>query len=64
MQIANSGKLVKIYSLDIILSVGYRVKSKCEIIFRRWANKVLKNYLIQGNPYEMETLVKLIMNLL
>ena len=38
----------KLYNLDVILSVGYRVKSQRGILFRRWANKVLKEYLIQG----------------
>lgn len=38
----------KLYNLDVILSVGYRVKSQRGIAFRRWANKVLKDYLIQG----------------
>lgn len=36
------------YNLDVIISVGYRVKSKNGILFRRWANKVLKDYLIKG----------------
>lgn len=36
------------YNLDVIISVGYRVKSKRGIIFRQWANKVLKQYLLQG----------------
>lgn len=36
------------YNLDVIISVGYRVKSKRGIEFRRWANNVLKQYLIQG----------------
>ena len=36
------------YNLDVIISVGYRVKSKRGIEFRRWANKILKEYLIQG----------------
>ena len=39
---------LKIYNLDMIISVGYRVKSQRGIVFRRWANKVLKDYLIQG----------------
>lgn len=39
---------IKLYNLDMIISVGYRVKSQRGIIFRRWANKVLKNYLIDG----------------
>lgn len=38
----------KYYNLDVILSVGYRVNSKRGIAFRRWANKILKEYLIQG----------------
>jgi len=36
------------YNLDMIISVGYRVKSKNGIIFRKWANSVLKDYLIKG----------------
>lgn len=36
------------YNLDVILSVGYRVKSKRGIQFRQWANKVLKEYLLKG----------------
>jgi hypothetical protein len=48
MHIANSDKPVDFYSLDIILSVGYRVKSTRGNIFRRWANQVLKQYLLNG----------------
>ena len=40
--------ITKLYNLDMIISVGYRVKSQRGIKFRRWANKVLKEYLIQG----------------
>ena len=39
---------IEYYSLDIIISVGYRVKSKRGTQFRIWANQVLKNYLIKG----------------
>ena len=45
---AHSDRPVKLYNLDMIISVGYRVKSKRGILFRKWANKVLKDYLIQG----------------
>ena len=38
----------KIYSLDVIISVGYRVKSMQGVQFRRWANSVLKQYLVKG----------------
>ncbi len=40
--------LVEHYNLDMIISVGYRVKSKNGIIFRKWANQILKDYLIKG----------------
>ena len=40
--------LVDYFNLDVIISVGYRVKSKNGIIFRKWANSVLKDYLIKG----------------
>ena len=36
------------YNLDVIISVGYRVKSKRGVEFRKWANSVLKNYILQG----------------
>ena len=38
----------KYYNLDVIISVGYRVKSKRGVEFRRWANSVLKQYILQG----------------
>ena len=47
-QIANSDKLVYLYDLDVVISVGYRVKSFKGVIFRKWAIKVLKEYLLQG----------------
>lgn len=37
-----------VYNLDVIISVGYRVRSKRGIEFRRWANKILKDYLVKG----------------
>ena len=49
------------YNLDMIISVGYRVNSKQGIIFRRWANKILKDYLIKGyaiNSKRLEYLEK------
>ena len=48
MHIPNSDKLVEFYSLDIIIAVGFKTNSKRAIIFRKWANKVLKEYLLQG----------------
>ena len=41
-------KPVPFYTLDVIISVGYRVKSQRGVLFRQWANKVLKDYLIKG----------------
>ena len=55
--------IVEYYNLDVIISVGYRVKSKNGIVFRKWANKVLKDYLIKGyaiNNKRLEYLEKTI----
>ena len=63
MQIANSDKPINLYSLDVIISVGYRVKSKNGVAFRKWANKVLKDYLLKGyavNKKRLEYLEKTI----
>lgn len=48
LHIANSDKNVEFYSLDVIISVGYRVKSQRGVEFRKWANSVLKDYIIKG----------------
>ena len=48
LQIANSDRPVALYSLDVIISVGYRVKSVIGTRFRQWANKVLKEYILHG----------------
>ena len=48
LQIANSDKPLTLYSLDVIISVGYRVKSQRGTQFRIWANKVLKDYMLKG----------------
>ena len=54
---------IEYYNLDMILSVGYRVKSTKGIMFRRWANKVLKEYMLKGyavNQKRLEYLEKTI----
>ncbi len=48
LRVANSDKPVPFYNLDVIISVGYRVKSQQGVQFRRWATSVLKQYLIKG----------------
>ena len=48
MHIANADRPVQFYALDVIISVGYRVKSKRGIEFRQWASKILKQYMIDG----------------
>ena len=61
MQFPNSDKPVNMYSLDVIISVGYRVKSKNGIAFRKWANKILKDYMLKGyavNERRLEYLEK------
>ena len=55
---------VKYYNLDVIISVGYRVKSQNGVIFRKWATKVLKDYMIKGyaiNQKRLEYLEKTVM---
>ena len=54
MHIANSDKPVKFYSLDIILAIGYRTNSKKAIEFRKWATKVLKEYIVNGYAINSE----------
>ena len=48
LHITNSDRPVQYYNLDVIISVGYRVKSKRGIEFRKWANSVLRQYIIKG----------------
>jgi len=53
--------MTEYYNLDVIISVGYRIKSQRGIEFRRWANKVLKDYIIKGyaiNDKRLEALQK------
>ena len=56
MRVPFSDKLVSAYSLDVIISVGYRVKSKRGTQFRIWANKVLKEFMIKGFSLDDERL--------
>ncbi len=52
---------IEYYNLDMILSVGYRVKSKNGVLFRQWANKILKDYMLKGyalNQKRLEYLEK------
>ena len=48
MHIGGSDKPVKFYNLDVIISVGYRVKSKQGTQFRQWATEVLRKHLVEG----------------
>lgn len=47
---------IELYSLDVIISVGYRIKSKRGTAFRIWANKVLKDFLLQGYAFNEKRL--------
>ena len=60
---SSGGRKSKLYNLDVIISVGYRVKSKNGVIFRQWANKILKDYMLKGyavNQKRLEYLEKTI----
>ena len=59
MRVVGVKQKVPFYTLDVIISVGYRVKSKRGILFRRWANSVLKEYLINGYALNQKRLEEL-----
>lgn len=59
MHIPNSDRPVQFYSLEVIISVGYRVKSNRGVEFRQWANSVLKQYIMQGYAINEKRLVAL-----
>lgn len=61
MRVVGVKQSVPFYSLDVIISVGYRVKSQNGIIFRKWATSILKDYMIKGftvNEKRLEALDK------
>ena len=64
MRIAGVDQRVVFYSLNVIISVGYRVKSKRGVLFRQWANSVLKQYLINGYAINAERIMAYQSNIL
>lgn len=58
LRLAHSDKPVPFYTLDVIISIGYRVKSQRGVQFRQWANKVLKDYLVKGYAINNQLSVK------
>lgn len=58
MHIANSDKSVVFYSLDVILSAGYRTNSKVAIEFRKWATKTLREHIVKGYTFNKKRLAK------
>jgi len=58
MHIANSDKPVEVYSLDVIISVGYRVKSLRGTQFRIWATRTLRDHLVQGYTFNQTRLAE------
>ena len=59
IHVNNVKKPVPFYSLDVIISVGYRVKSNRGVEFRRWANAVLKQYILQGYAVNQQRIQQL-----
>jgi len=49
MHISSSDRPVTFYDLDVVISVGYRVKSQRGVEFHRWATDVLRRYIIDGH---------------
>jgi hypothetical protein len=58
LHIASSDKPVAAYSLDVIISVGYRVRSKRGVQFRQWATRVLREHLVQGCTFNQTRLAE------
>lgn len=58
MHIASADKPTTLYSLDVIISVGYRVKSQRGVQFRQWATKVLRDHLLQGFTFNQTRLAE------
>ena len=56
MHIANSDRPVAFYDLDVVISVGYRIKSERGVQFRRWATNVLRQHLVQGYTLNQQRL--------
>ena len=52
MHVASSDKPVEVYNLDVVIAVGYRVKSQRGVIFRKWATSVLRQYMLRGFAVE------------
>ena len=59
MHISSSDRPIALYSLDVIISVGYRVKSQRGVEFRRWATSILKQYVIKGYAANEKRLAQL-----
>ncbi len=59
VQISSSDKPITLYDLDVIISVGYRVKSQRGVEFRRWATNVLRRYVIEGHAVNEKRLEQL-----
>jgi prophage maintenance system killer protein len=58
MHIAPADKPTTLYSLDVIISVGYRVKSRRGVQFRQWATRVLREHLVQGYTFNQTRLAE------
>lgn len=58
MHIASADKPTTLYSLDVIISVGYRVKSRRGVQFRQWATRVLREHLVQGYTFNQTRLAE------
>ncbi len=48
----------KYYNLDMIISIGYRVNSKKAVKFRKWANKIIKEYMVKGFALDDDRFLK------
>ncbi len=64
MRLTGNDRPTIYYNLNVIISVGYRVKSKRGILFRRWANSILKKYLLNGCVVNADRIISYQSNIL
>lgn len=64
MRLSSNDKPTTFYNLNVIISVGYRVKSKRGVIFRQWASSILKQYLLKGYIIDEERCLSCATNIL
>jgi hypothetical protein len=56
-RVQNANRMIEYFNLDVVISVGFKVNSKRGMIFRKWANKILKDYIYKGFAADQERIL-------